>query len=353
MSRASKLSIPHEGFAMNYTNATLSTFALTLDVDFFSTLTETQFNDLKETYSSSWWNPYSGSQVIYIPGKSYTLNDFLPPPMQALSGKHFIQQKENFSLPYFVKGKESKLKDQTCLFLINCWGFAYNMLYYSKFPAEKASSSGLFFSVASPTIAYAAFWDSNYFDHVQSSDETPAVLTDKYTRNVKLKPGDLILIWHKNKGTEPYLDHVAIFIDDDVYYEKSGTGNDVPFRLNDYEGLTTAWPINIGVFIVDWRRMKSSVILPDPASRFGLSNPDTLREINSEWLTELKPEVQRDFSISPSFDNNKEIDAQTYTWIKECTEPILTNPDDGRSSLTAEYYDPEFYRIILPEDIYE
>jgi hypothetical protein len=331
----------------------LATFALTLGVDFFSTLSQTQFDNLMEIYGSSWWDVGSGSQVVYVPGQSYTLIDFLPPPMQALSGLHFKQQNEVFSLPYFVKGKESRLKDQNCLFLINCWGFAYNMLYFSRLPATEKNLIGLFFSVSSPTIAYDVFWDSNYFDHVQSSSENPTIFADETIRNAKLKPGDVILIWHQNQGVEAYLDHVAIFIDDDLYYEKSGTGDDVPFRLNDYAGLTSAWPINIGVFFVDWRRMKHSVTLPDPATRFGLSNPDTIAEIKqSDWIHELKYEVADSFSISLSFDAKHDIDAQTYTWIKDLNEPLVTDTN-GRSILPNNYYDPEFYRISLPADIYK
>lgn len=272
--------------------------------------------------------------------------------MQALSGKHFKTQNEVFALPYFVTGNEMRLKNQTCLFLINCWGFAYNMLYYSRLPSSEVKASGLYFTVASPTVAYAAFWDSYYFDAIQSSSDNPDFLTDKFLRNANLQPGDVILIWHKNQFGEAYLDHVAIFIDDDLYYEKSGTGDDVPFRLTDYEGLTTAWPIYIGVFIVDWKRLKPNVVLPDPAIRFGLSNPDTVTEVGNEWIDELKPEVQLDFSVSISFDSNQDIDAQTYTWIKDLQQPLLID-ENGRAVLPEEYYDPEFYRIKLPIKIYK
>jgi hypothetical protein len=346
------LNIPYEGFAFNYTNAALDTFALSLDVDFFSTLTEAQFNKLKATYCSSWWNISSGSQVRYTPGQSYTLTDFLPPAMQALSGKHFHAQEDVFALPYFVSGNEMKLKNQTCLFLINCWGFAYNMLYYSRLPSAEVKASGLYFSVASPTVAYSAFWDSDFFEPIQSSSQNQEYLTNESLRNANLQPGDVILIWHKNQLGEAYLDHVAIFIDDDLYYEKSGTGDDVPFRLNDYKGLTTAWPIYIGVFIVDWKRLKPDVVLSDPATRFGLSNEVTVLEVSNSWIEELKPEVQLDFSISISFDSNHNIDAQTYTWIKDLQEPLLVDTT-GRAVLPEEYYDPEFYRIELPRKIYE
>jgi len=314
---------------------------------------------LKETYGTSWYpSVESSSQVLYAAGRQYTLIDFLPQAMQALSGKHFVQQKEVFSLPYFVKGKEQRQKDQTCLFLINCWGFAYNMLYYSRLPPAEGggggAKSGLFFSVASPTIAFDAFWDSQYFDHVQSSSENPALLTDFSARNANLQPGDLILIWHKNQGVEPFLDHVAIFIDDDLYYEKSGTGDDVPFRLNDFNGLSAAWPFSIGVFIVDWRRVKPDVVLRDPAVRFGLGNNDTINEIQSDWIGDLKTEVQLAFAISPSFDNNHEIDAQTYTWIKAVQPQLsLSAADDGRAVLPTSYFDPETYRISLPDNIYK
>jgi hypothetical protein len=302
-------------------------------------------------YGSSWYNASSGSQIKYTPGTRYTLIDFLPSQMQALSGKHFAQQTSVFSLPFFVKGQESKQMNQTCLFLINCWGFAYNMLYYSRLPPEQSNVNTLFFSVSAPTIAYDAFWDLKYFDKIQSSIDNPALLTDKYVRNTALIPGDVILIWHKNQKGVPYLDHIAIFIDDDLYYEKSGTGNDVPFRLNDFIGLSSAWPINIGVFFVDWRRMKPSVILPDPAQRFGLNNSDTVNEINNVWINQLKTQVQNDFAISASFNDNGDIDAQTYTWIKALEQPFLVDVN-GRSYLPEQYYDPAFFAISIPSDIY-
>lgn len=38
-----------------------------------------------------------------------------------------------------------------------------------------------------------------------------------------------------------YLDHIVVVIDEDVFFERAGSGDNVPFRVTNYEGLTKSW----------------------------------------------------------------------------------------------------------------
>ena len=79
-------------------------------------------------------------------------------------------------------------------------------------------------STAYPTSAWKAFTSSGFDLIIQTTVVTkPKLLAQDNIkqRNKKLQPGDLLFIWHCNpstvSGTDSYLDHVATYIDNDLY----------------------------------------------------------------------------------------------------------------------------------------
>ena len=50
-----------------------------------------------------------------------------------------------------------------------------------------------------------------------------------------------------------YLDHIVTSIDEDVYFEKSGSGDNAPYRINSWDGITKNFPPS--VFNWEWRRL--------------------------------------------------------------------------------------------------
>lgn len=95
--------------------------------------------------------------------------------------------------------------------------------------------------------------------HSWFAQNTNETLEEK-ERNKNLQPGDVLLIGPKNPDYGP-LYHVAIFIDDDLYFEKTGPANRMLARFTTYERMMQAFRGKL--FRV--RRMKETP-LPDAST---------------------------------------------------------------------------------------
>lgn len=141
-------------------------------------------------------------------------------------------------------------------------------------------------------------------------------------------------------------------MDDDVYYERAGTGEDVPFRVVTFEMLTASWmPF---VFNLEWVRVTDASLLLPPREMFALTSELTEEEMGSafsEVLEDLKPEVATMFTVTPEYDNDNELVGQGYVWTLEFDEFELD--DEGRASLPASAFDPAALEVDLPDDIYQ
>ena len=250
LSAADRLGISYKGVALDAGKAaSLPGFALSLNAK-FGILDEKTFNKLKSEYCA--WSD-TKSQVVWDADREYTLLDFLPPIMQAVNGKYFQSSRsKQKNLPSFVDDKQRRYTEQSVLLTSNCWGFAWEVLYQSDNP----DTSSMTVSTADPTSAWRAF-TSPGFDLIQSSMTKPQILDDKKLRNKKLQGGDCLILWHtiatSNRPNKVYLDHVVTYIDEDLYFEKSGSGDDVPYRINTWEGITANFPKI--VFNWEWRRL--------------------------------------------------------------------------------------------------
>lgn len=359
LATADRLGVPYKGFAYDAGKAaSLPGFALSLNAE-FGTLDNSTFNALKNTYCV--WSE-TKSRVKWVEGLRYTLLDFLPPLMQAVSGLHFRSSRATQRvLPSFVGGPADPVRmrsEEEVLLTSNCWGFAWEVL----FQADNADTGAMTISTADPTSAWGAF-TSPGFDLIQSSRTSPKLLTDSSLRNKKTKGGDVLLIWHENpstaSGQDLYLDHVATLIDDDVYFEKSGSGDRVPFRVNTWDGLVANFPPS--VFFWEWRRLvRNNPLSPklygstprlQPATEiFGI---DSQREAyrndvrdRFSLLTELKPSVARKLSLQADTGAGGVVEAQTYTGILEL-EDLTFDKKTGRAFLPMSAFMPEWYREVL------
>ncbi len=99
-----------------------------------------------------------------------------------------------------------------------------------------------------------------------------------------------------------YLDHIALFLDDDVFFERAGAGNDVPFRVTNWATLSSVWLP--GVFQYSIRRSAAAGQLlhpfPDQGTAFGLHNDITLQQLPQLglWASDALALV---FAASPEF----------------------------------------------------
>lgn len=283
--------------------ASLPSFALSLDVDFGTLPNKTTFDKLCDKYCG--WSK-TKSKVQWNATEKYSLLDFLPPVMQAVSGKHWRTTRHQKLLPNVQK--QTTRSDVIGAF--NCWGYAWE--------AQRAAShlcEELTIHTGEPRQAWKAFTEGGRFRRVQSSRVDSHLLDPnaRKRRNQNLEPGDVLLIYHDNGAGEGiYLDHVATYIDEDLYFERSGSGDRVPFRLNTWVGITQNFPTV--VFCWEWRRLNPDVgILESAAEMFGLH----IHISDFPLLATVAQSIQKALSWTPSYDSEGQLDAHAYTGIQK------------------------------------
>lgn len=394
LATADLLRVPYKGIAYDAgKEASLPSFALSLNAE-FGPLDTVTFLGLQDLYCG--WSE-TKSRVKWIEGEKYTLLDFLPPLCQAVNGLYFRSSRKKLAgLPSFLGGPEDKVKkrtEQEVLLTSNCWGFAWEivrqhdhqrscececysarlgpgdvgiangkltLLFHSPsltqklYQADNADVFNMQISTADPKSAWKAFTNPKFFDLIQSSRAYSKLLTDPKIRNKRLRGGDTLLIWHQIKGQSLYLDHVAILLDDDVYYEKSGSGDNVPFRISTWEGITANFPP--GIFYWEWRRLVRNRVVPglkDTSYRLG-SASETFsvdKQVKKGNLSErfkilkdLRPSVSQGLSLQTENDDEGGVEANMYTGIY-VLEDLVFDRRTGRASLPMS----AFTDVMLPE----
>lgn len=242
----------------------------------FGRISRPEFNQLQKIYSG--WSR-SESSVYYDQNKSYKLIDFLPPIIQALNSHRFIPESAN--------GKQ---------LYMNCWGLIYEILRAAKDPEAK------------PAIFMAQ--GSMMLDLLRDQSNPVITLLEPedfpISKNIT-QPGDILLAMHKSSTGKEYLDHIAIAIDDGVYFEKAGTGADVPIRIIDEVTLRKIW--QPGVFNYELRRLKPDAVFPHPQDIFSLNSSEIKRKFpltsavlnNSKNITVMWEEEQQETTTSSWF----------------------------------------------------
>lgn len=209
----------------------------------FAPMSNADFQKLEQTYSA--WSA-AKPEIRYEAHKQYALEDFLPPLIKTLLGHKF--KEESFS---FKAADASILTAST---VANCWGTAYELLREAQRPTKQFS---VFY--AHDDVMQSFLGNPNYSSERKPYSKNPKDFADKATRNEDLQPGDLLII-----GGE-YLYHVAIFIDDDLYFEKSGSGDTTLFRFVTFDLLQQTW--NPELFGWSYRRFDRAT-LPDAMDLF-------------------------------------------------------------------------------------
>jgi hypothetical protein len=250
--------------------------------------------------------------------------------MQATHRHEFTPIFAEFPAIDYRIGRKSDCAVQKSLLTTNCWGFAYSVLssVQRKEPFVHVLSAG------DAQVAYDVFTDDRVFSLIQSvENEQSALLKNQTYRNENLKQGDVVLFWHQNKAEQSvFLDHVAIFIDDDLYYERAGAGDHVPFRLNDWNSILKSWMP--GVFNIEWRRVVGDLLPVESA--FGMHSVNTLKQIPEAF--KIPEKLADQFSIDLEIENGG-ITGQTYVRIF----------DFKVASNTIDISRPVY---ILPESLY-
>ncbi len=255
--------IPHTCWRSEARQAKLPVWQFTLDFE-FGQLTKPQWRKLLDVYAS--WHRHR--TVAYDPHRSYTLMDFMPPLMQALNAHQFHEEEVSLPQPLgeLVPRKNQGL-DRASL-IANCWGTLYEILRTSR-----SVSAVPFTFIAGPD--QMAEW----------LQQQTMPITDR------ARTGDILLIYHR-LGDRTYLDHVALMVDDQVFFEKAGTGNDTPYRLVDRETLEQSWRPDL--FTFELRRLNAKSLQP-PQQQFGLHSQSTLAVFPE--FAGVSPSLAQNFSL--------------------------------------------------------
>ena len=270
----------------------------------FGQISRSQFDRLKNIYSGG---RKSKSALVYNPQKSYQLNDFLPPIIQALNNHRFIPEVEN--------------KQQKQLYM-NCWGLVYEIL---RAATEERSQPVIFMGQGSLMLNQLR---QNSYDLITINEPE-----DKIAKSL-IQPGDILLIMHKSSSGYEYLDHVAIAIDEGIYFEKAGTGADVPIRIIDETTLRQIW--QPGVFYYEVRRLKEDAVLPHPQDIFSLHAPTIQQEFE---LPNISPDISKITSIMWE-ESEKDLASSSLFHI---VNPLLISVDNmGKAKLSPRLYQPLF-----------
>lgn len=246
--------IPHKCWRLHNPQAKLPVWRSALQFE-FGQLSRSQWQNLHKAYGS-WQNH---RLPPYDPKQHYTLMDFMPPLMQALNGHQFHSEQ----VPLRFAGTAQATA------MANCWGTLYEILRTS----QQKDAVPYTFMVGPEQIGA---W-------LQQASEP-------VTGAARL--GDILLIQHQRAG-RTYLDHVALVVDDQIFFEKAGTGNDTPYRLVDLKMLQQSWRPDL--FTFTFRRLKPGERLRSPQIRFGLHSPEAIAQFPE--LQEVEDAIATKFSV--------------------------------------------------------
>lgn len=201
----------------------------------FPGLTQKQFLFLKEKYGNGL------SDIKYQNGQTYRLEDFLPPVMQALLNRQFLPE---------YRGGEDGFRQ---LLYTNCYITAYAVTL--TMAADGSGRNDLPVFTASHDRMKAVFEDETLFERLPRT--TPSNISEP---NAKF--GDIIL--HKMRGgMRGFIDHVRIYIDKDLYFEKTGPSANDTYALVYFPSF-----IVTGSYDFDYIRPRKEAILPLPRNAF-------------------------------------------------------------------------------------
>ena len=273
----------------------------------FGQISRSQFNRLKNIYSGG---RKTKSAVAYNSQTSYQLTDFLPPTIQALNHHRFIPE---------VAGDENKQ------LYMNCWGLIYEVLREA---IDVRSQPVIFMGQGS--LMLDLLRDNSYNLATLSEPE------DKLAKSL-VKPGDIILVLHKSSSGHEYLDHVAMAIDEGIYFEKAGTGAEVPIRITDETTIRQIW--QPGVFSYEVRRLRENAVLPHPQAIFSLNSTTVRQEFKQLDITS-------DPNNTTIMWSEEEKDLATSSLFHLVNPLLLSIGDRGRAELPAYLYQPIFQSTV-------
>lgn len=318
--------IPHHCFSQIDENAPLAVWKPLMDCQ-FGLLSLNDFNYLRETYSG--WS-LSKTKVKYNDGRHYRLSDFLPPVIQALNMHRFSTQKRpvGHALPQLQAINQDHPDKISAQLTANCWGTVYEILRHASDPLAQELD---IFTATSDPIKKLLRQNSTFIMREELSESPQS--------SEQMQPGDILMIYHTLNSIE-YLDHVALFVDSKLLFEKAGGGDVVPYRLIDFETIKKIWPL--GVFKYEYRRPHLNRPLKRASTLFGLHNSSLVEKYPQFDL--LDPVLADSLTMAIDFKEDM-VRKVYYFWIG--TIPSLKLDQNYRIKLPASAYQEDAFHIEI------
>ena len=226
------------------------------------------FENLTETHYRLLMDHYGGQNLVpYSNGRNFELVDFLPPKIQALVGKWLIPTtEEDKTIPVSWRDPRNAESLPKVSIGMGCWSLAYEVLRDLGKPLSQLTGKIVYFS------AFVA--DNILGDKKAQALEQPLLKTawapDKVVeRNKGRKLGDLL--WIKTRLSLFGPSHAALWIDDDLFFEKANYSGEEPMRLAFFEDVTKSYvedDLPTAPTTMKFIRYKSGS-LPEPSSLAG------------------------------------------------------------------------------------
>lgn len=198
----------------------------------FGKISEAQWQALKEQFTAVWAGPkiLAGETPLfeaYDASKQYLLKDFLPVSVRALCNHNFVEEQE--ALPEDQPVPTLPRLYNKSVLVPNCWTTVYETL--RSITQTRRDDTTLFYDTYSTDDKDAQRW-------LKSATR---IIPGNYTE-AKRQFGDVMFIWLRPAYFQrAVLEHAVLFVDQDIVFEKAGSGNKNPYRLTDVATVEKEW----------------------------------------------------------------------------------------------------------------
>lgn len=213
-----------------FEKAQFDVWAKNLDFE-FGRLSEQDWKTLVQQYTAPW----ASSRILggetelfdsFDETKNYNLLDFLPITVRGLVDHTFAQEEED--LPQGLPIPATPKVYSKAILVPNCWTTVYEFL--RSVTSTLGDQDTVFHDVYSTDDKDAQVWLQNMTSRIPGGVEA------------QRRFGDVGLIFLRDKAFErPVLEHAVVFLDQDIVFEKAGTGNLNPYRLTDLATVQKEW----------------------------------------------------------------------------------------------------------------
>jgi hypothetical protein len=275
---ASELGIPHKTYKVIVNKELEDTRNYVVDV-VFDALTYEQYDALMKHYGGEGLVAWDESRA-----GSYHLVDFLPPKIQALANHWMVITTDTYSnIP--AQWQDPRNEPQTDVRVAtgtNCWSTAYDVLYDWNKPF--AQKTGSMFYVG-PAEMESTLTDPSHFGYNRKLTRNEIFGNESAARNREVQVGDALYITTQYSTIGPA--HVALWIDNDLWFEKTNFMSDDPIRLAFWDDVVKPYleqdsedtPVGMTIY----RYSDGASPLPSPQTfagqhAYGEADPESLPE---------------------------------------------------------------------------